>query len=181
MNDPRYLTQSAFIGLAALLYLVPARSSDAADAAAKPDVTKVLTKVHANNQKEIEVGKLGEKTAKSKEVIALARMLVKDHTAADRKVMAFAKKHKLDLGRSTGPAALNKKDADHLAAMAKTEPFDAHFVQMVLEDHQRDIAELSEARSTTDDADLKELIGRLLPALEKHQKAAQKLVDKAKL
>ncbi len=43
------------------------------------------------------------------------------------------------------------------------------------------LADLTQARDSTTDPKLKELISSLLPTLKKHEDMAQKLVDKAKL
>lgn len=145
-------------------------------AADAPATGEVLTKIHASNQKEIQMARMAEQHGKSKDVIAYAKALIKDHTAADKKVMAFAKKHKVDL-----PAAPTSPKDEHAAAMEKGANFDVHFVQGMLEDHKKTIAELTEIRDNTADAKLKGLITELLPALEKHEATAQKLVDKAKL
>ena len=54
----------------------------------------VLNKLHLSNQKEIEMGKVAEKGGQSKDVRNFGKDLVKDHTAADKKVAAPAPKRK---------------------------------------------------------------------------------------
>ncbi len=154
-------------GAAALLAL---RTASAADSTAD-----VLAKIHEANQKEISMGKLAEKQGKDKEVLALAKTIVKDHSEADKKVTAMAKKEKIDL-----PAAPSNKGAD-MENMAKGEAFDAHFAQTMLDDHKKTIEDLTKARDATSDAQLRHLITELLPQLKKHEEMAQKLVAKAKL
>lgn len=164
----------SWLGFGAALCLAPLAGAADAPASATSDV---LVKIHEANQKEIQMAKMAEQKGKSKDVIAYAKMIVKDHTAADQKVMAFAKKHKVELPAATAPAK-----HEHAAAMERGGPdFDAHFTQGMLEDHKKTIAELTQIRETTGDARLKALIAELLPALKKHEAAAQKLVDKAKL
>lgn len=182
MTMSRIFTYSA-LALAALLYVVPAQAAKKARADENPPSTAdVLTKIHAVNQKEIQAGQFAEKHAKNKDVIAYARTLITDHTQADDKVMAFAKKYNVDLGTTAaGMMAMNKKDLAHLTDIATGEQFDNHFVQMMIEDHKKTIAELTQARDASNDSDLKDLINGLLPTLKNHQEAAQKLMDKAKL
>ena len=43
--------------------------------------------------------------------------------------------------------------------------------------HKKDIAEVTEARDATPDPKLKKLLTELLPVLQKHEEAAQKIVD----
>jgi predicted outer membrane protein len=55
--------------------------------------------------------------------------------------------------------------------------FDAKFAQEMVDDHKRDIAEVTEARDATVDPKLKKLLTELLPTLQKHEETAQKIVD----
>ncbi len=170
-NNPtvRRHTLSLALGAAVLLAIAPAYAAD------PPATADVLAKIHDANQKEIRMGKVAEKNGKAKDVVALAKTIVKDHTEADKKVTAMAKKEKIDL-----PAAEANKD-DGMSDMAKGDAFDAHFAKTMLDDHKKTIADLTQARDATSDLKLRQLINELMPALQKHEEMAQKLVDKAKL
>src|SRR5215213_1268077 len=63
----------------------------AADATSGPDPADVLSKLHHANQMEIEAGKLAQEKGSSKAVKAYGKTLVRDHSAADKKVLATAK------------------------------------------------------------------------------------------
>jgi putative membrane protein len=140
-----------------------------AAAADPPDTAEVLGKLHQSNQKEIEMGKLAEKNGQSKEVKAYGKTLVKDHTAADKKVTALAKKEKVTLT----PASKE----DHSDMAPKGPEFDKKFSQAMLDDHKKDVAEAKSARDATKDEQLKTLLDGIVPTLEKHEEMAQKLVD----
>jgi putative membrane protein len=157
-----------FLGgsIAAAFMLIGATSR-----AADPPVTAdVLQKLHESNQKEIQAGKMAEKNGQSKQVKDYGKMLVKDHSAADKKVSALAKQETIDL---PAPAA----GAHEMSGMAADPSFDGKFAQEMLEDHKKDIAEVTEARDNTKDAKLKKLLSDMLPTLQKHEEAAQKIVD----
>jgi putative membrane protein len=139
--------------------------------ASPPATSDVLGKLHLSNQKEIEMGKQAQKDGQSKDVKAFGKTLVKDHTAADKKVAALAKKEKIDLAASTPSAK------DDMPPPAAGPDFDAKFGQMMLDDHKKDIGEVTEAQNATTDDQLKKLIADMLPTLEKHQALAQKIVD----
>jgi predicted outer membrane protein len=94
--------------------------------------------------------------------------LVKDHGAADKKVLALAKQEKIDL-----PAPAPMKDDD----MAKGADFDTTFAKSMVEDHKKDIGEATTARDSTTDDKLKKLLTAMLPTLQKHEDTAQKIVD----
>lgn len=153
-------------GALAALLLSPAM----VQAADPPATSEVLGKLHQSNQKEIEMGKVAQKHGSAKEVKAFGTMLVKDHTAADKKVIALAKKEKIDL-----PTA--KPPSDEMANMAKESDFDAKFAKDMLDDHKKDVAEATAARDSTTDDKLKKLLTEIVPTLQKHEDTAQKLVD----
>lgn len=153
---------SHVLPLFALLLGGVARAADA------PATADVLAKLHESNQKEIAMGKVAQKNGQSKDVIKFGKTLVKDHSAADKKVTALAKKEKLQL--PTPPEA-NHDD------MGKGADFDSKFAKDMLDDHKKDVAEVTEARDKTQDEQLKKLLTELLPTLQKHQDTAQHLVD----
>jgi putative membrane protein len=142
-----------------------------AQAADPPATSEVLGKLHQSNQKEIEMGKMAQKNGTSKEVKEFGKTLVKDHTAADKKVTALAKKEKVEL-----PAAAAGEGHE----MAAGADFDSKFAQEMLDDHKKDVAEVTSARDATNDEKLKKLLTELVPTLQKHEDTAQKLVETKK-
>jgi putative membrane protein len=151
-------------------------------AGAKPSVVEedpplqpaaILSKLHQTDLKEIEMGKLAEKDGKSKEVKNYGSTLVRDHTAADRRILAFAKVEHIGLG--AGGEKEKKMEMKPEAGPG----FDAEFAKEMMQDHQHDIAAVTEVRDSTADAKLKSLLSSLLPVLKKHEEIAQKIVDHA--
>jgi len=164
----RNVTKSLSFALAAVL--LSGAWGAAAVAADPPPTADVLMKLHHSNQKEIAMGKLAQKNGQSKGVKNYGKKLVKDHTAADKKVMAMAKQQKVDLMAGEAP----KHDMGDMGTGAD---FDAKFIQAMLDDHKRDIAEATAARDSTTDEKLKALLTGLVPTLQKHQDTAQALAD----
>ncbi len=142
--------------------------------AADVDTADVLKKLHHSNVREIEMGKLAEKSGKSREVKSFGKMLVQDHTAADKKVTALAKEEKADLGDMSAMKNDMKGDMEKMSSSAD---FDAKFSQSMLDDHKKDIAAAVDAASATKDQKLKKLLDELIPTLRKHEETAQKIVD----
>jgi putative membrane protein len=167
--SPLRRLRSGIAGAAGLLAL----AGGTALAATPPTPAEVLTKLHQSNTHEIAMGKLAQKNGQSADIKKYGKTLVKDHGAADKKVMAFAKKEKLEL-----PTTTDMK-ADH-ADMGTGAAFDAKFAQEMLDDHKKDVAEVMSARDSTTDDKLKKLLDDLLPTLEQHRDTAQKLVDAQK-
>ena len=168
-KGPREMKKMTLFGGAALAAILT--MPGLAQAADPPATSEVLGKLHQSNQKEIEMGKMAQKNGTSKEVKDFGKTLVKDHTAADKKVASLAKKEKFDL-----PAAAAGEGHE----MPAGADFDAKFAQEMLDDHKKDVAEATSARDATNDDKLKKLLTDLVPTLQKHQDAAQKLVDTKK-
>ncbi|HXI58450.1 MAG TPA: DUF4142 domain-containing protein [Polyangia bacterium] len=155
--------QFKFVSVACLLVGVQALAADA------PSTADVLGKLHRSNLKEVEMGKMAESHGQSKDVKKFGKMLVTDHSAADKKVSQLAKEEKIDLTSNT-PAESAEK-------MPMGAEFDAAFAKSMLEDHKKDVNEVKTALDATSDPKLKRLLNDIVPVLEKHQATAQKLVD----
>jgi putative membrane protein len=112
-----------------------------------------------------------QEKGQSKDVKSFGKTLVNDHTAADKKVMALAKQEKIEL-----PASPPMED-DKMKSASGAD-FDKAFAADMLEDHKKAIADVKEARDSTQDAKLKALLVATLPVLEKHRDTAQKLTDR---
>jgi len=138
-------------------------------AAEPPATSEVLNKLHASDQKEIQAGKMAEKQGQTKAVREYGKMLIKDHSAADKKVTTLAKKEKITL---TAP-----ETGAEMKNMPTGSSFDDKFARDMVDDHKKDIAEVTDARDNTTDPQLKKLLSDVLPTLQKHEDAAQKLVD----
>jgi len=130
-----------------------------------------LGKLHQANQKEIEMGTLAENNGQSQQVKDFGKTLVQDHTAADQQVADLAKREQIDLKGST-PMTTSQ--------MEKIPPgrdFDAAFAKIMLDDHRRVIATVQTALAGSGDAALKQLLGALLPTLQKHEMIARSIVN----
>ncbi len=154
-----------------IMFAASVLASGAALAAAPPTTADVLAQLHRSNQKEIAMGHMATAHGRSKGVKTFGATLVADHSAADKKVTALAKAEHVALADVSMAHAMN--------ALPSGAAFDAAFAKMMLEDHERDIAELEAARDSTSDEQLKRLLTDLLPVLHKHEDTARRLVDQA--
>jgi putative membrane protein len=165
----KYIRTAVLCGLTVGVLITAGADAQAAN---PPDTATVLGKLHKSNEKEIAAGKMAQKSGKSPDVKSYGKMLAKDHGAADKKVAALAKQEKIDLGAATPADA-----AGDMSGMASDPMFDKKFAKEMLDDHKKDIAEVTDARDNTADSKLKKLLSELLPTLQKHQDTAQKIVD----
>jgi putative membrane protein len=166
-NHGSWLKNGMLAGALAAAFAIGGSEALATD---PPVTADVLNKLHESNQKEIEAGKIAQKQGQSKEVRAYGKMLVTDHTAADKKVTGLAKKEKI-------PLSANEPGTDEMKSMKSGATFDDRFARDMVDDHKKDIAEVTEARNNTTDDQLKQLLSDMLPTLQKHETAAQKIVD----
>ena len=184
----RWLWAAATLSLLALS-LLPAASpaqdpaAGAAGSVAQADELKgsahTLWKLHQANQMEIKMGDLAKSNARAPAVKSYGELMVKDHTAADEKVTASAKKLNVDLDQPA-PAS-DKAEVDEgkskLDALrsAKGQDFDTQFLKTMVEDHKKVIAVVTSARADAAQKNIRPLLGELLPKLRHHLQLAQQL------
>lgn len=141
---------------------------------ATPEMTdgQLLSRVHHINQMEIEMGKLAVKKSKEKYVQEYGKDLQKEHAAADVKVKAVAQKVNAKL---TEPEALSEAEAiqmkEHKELMSKLEKlsgkeFDKQFLEGMKTGHEEAIHMLETVQVSN--ADVKNLIGDVLPTIRNH-------------
>jgi putative membrane protein len=122
---------------------------------------------------EIELGQIALKNAKDDDVRKYAERMVKDHSAADKKLQAIAAKQNLQLPQSL--------DAEHESLKAKLqglkgEDFDRAYVKAMANGHDKAVA-LFESASQQPQMpdDLKQFAASTLPTLEQHKEMAHSL------
>jgi putative membrane protein len=145
-------------------------------AGAMSDDARVVSKLHHINQMEIDAGKLAQDKGQSKQVRDFGARLVKDHQAADKKLMAYADKKGIDANAM--PPAGNDQEAkdqdkmDRLRNLSGAE-FDNQFASTMAEGHQKAIDLVQTSKDTVSDTQLRTMLTQLLPTLQKHEHMAQ--------
>ena len=142
----------------------PPPAHSAAKAAMSPDA-EFAQKAAMGGSKEVAEGKLVAGKTKNTDVKALANRLVTDHSAANKELMALMKTKHIGAG----------------APMKEAEPwktqtgaaFDRAWVDHVIEDHQKDIAEFEKEANSGSDPELKAWASGKLPTLREHLKMAE--------
>lgn len=169
---PRRIAVASTVLASLVLVAAPAAVAAEQPAAAGVDApstpSKVLIELHHANQKEIQMGQQAKEKGESAEVRNYGETLIRDHRDADQKVEKLAEKMNVEL---TPP----QKEVHQVPAGAG---FDEHFAKMMVEDHKKDIQKMREARDNLSDPQVKELIGDVLPTLEKHLDEAQDIANK---
>lgn len=143
----------------------------------------ILGHVHQVNVQEIEAAKLAQRSGTSK-VKDLAKTLLQDHQASERKVMAFAKQHKIaslprPVPQSEEDRQMEQQNKEMMTKLrsAKGEDFDRQFVQMMMMGHQRELAMTDPLIGKTQNAQIQSMLRDRRDVLQKHLEAAQKVMS----
>lgn len=125
---------------------------------------------------EVQLGEIAQQNAMSQSVKNFGAMMVKDHgnANADLKTLASAKKVTL-------PAAVGGKHQQHITDLTqlKGSEFDAKYINMMVDDHKKDI-DLFEDAADSEDADVKAFAAKTLPILKMHLDSAKAINDRLK-
>lgn len=142
---------------------------------------RIVSHLHHVNQMEIDLGKQAQKSGTST-VKGYADALVVDHTAADKDLVALAKKH----GLTTIPADKPMTDAErqdekdmtiavtHLKTLKGAE-FDKEYLNMMVSGHDKELTKIDVAISGATDPDLKSMLQSVKPVLQRHADQARDL------
>jgi putative membrane protein len=118
---------------------------------------------------EVEMGKMGQKQAKSADVKKFATLMVTDHTKANNQLKALAKKKGVTL-EAEAPKMDKMDDAS----------FDKNYMADMVKDHEKDVAEFEKEAKDGSDADVKAWANKTLPTLKKHLELAKETQGKLK-
>jgi putative membrane protein len=160
------------------------REAEKATAAHDLDAAKVLATLHQDNQNEIDIGKLAQQRGASKHTQEFGAMLVRDHTTADRKIMAYVKENNVVLESGDAMKLTEEKAKEGRELMAKLRglrgaELDKEFAAAMKEGHEKAIALVKDADDDVKDAKLKALLIELRPTLEMHLEHA-KMIEEGK-
>jgi putative membrane protein len=162
--------------------VVPAPATTTVLGATAPAVTFTTAESHfiavaaGAGMYEVEAARLALSRTSSPQVRSYAQMLLDQHTAANKELMALvsSKGHRVAPGL---PTELQQKISD-LSRMNGAD-FDRDFVKMTgVQDHTATIAEFEKARASVGDRDLRAFIDKSLPVLRTHLQQAQDLAGR---
>lgn len=129
-----------------------------------------ILKAASGGMMEVEVGKMAQEKGVDADVKAFGQKMVEDHGKANAELKALAASKNVTL-----PVAPIEEQQKHIEAMRamKGVAFDKHYMGMMVNDHNKDIAEFEKA-SQNEDADVKAFASKTLPVLKGHLDLAQK-------
>ena len=138
---------------------------------------RFLTDAASGGMTEVELGKIASTKAQNAEVKKFAEMMVTDHSKAGDELKALAAKKNITL--PTTPIAKHQSLIQKLQGLTGAE-FDKAYVEDMLEDHEKDVAEFEKQSESNPDADVKAFAAKTLPTLKKHLEAIKAIQAKMK-
>src|SRR5947209_17372406 len=124
---------------------------------------------------EVELGKLAIQKASSDDVKKFGQRMVDDHTKANDQLKQLAQQKGVDL--PSQPDAKDKATLDKLQKLSG-EQFDKAYMQDMVKDHTKDVAEFQKESKSAKDPDIKNFASQTLPTLQDHLKEAKSIAPK---
>lgn len=121
---------------------------------------------------EVELAQLAIRTSKTPALVAAANQIKTDHDAANKELMALAKRK---VHTPTALTAADKTQVHGKISSLKGADFDKEWIAMMIKDHTDAIALFTSAASSAD-PDIAAFATKTLPALKEHLKTVQALV-----
>ena len=134
-------------------------------------------KAAAGGAAEVEGGKVAEQRASSDKVKQFGARMVQDHGKANEELKQIAGGKGLQL--PSAPDAHHQQEMARLQKLSGAE-FDRAYMDHMVKDHKKDIAEFRKQASSGKDPEIKAFAAKTLPTLEEHLKMAEAANAEAK-
>jgi len=134
----------------------------------QPSETGFIEKASIGGLMEVEMGNLTTQKSKSPKVLAFAKRMVTDHTAANKELQEIAQ----SLGVKV-PEALPSAEQSHLAAMRQSQAneYDQSYMDMMVQDHAKTV-DLFNGAARFKNEKLRAFAVKTLPVLQQHHQMA---------
>jgi len=146
-----------------------ASSGSASGQVSAADKTFVM-KAAQGGLAEVELGKLAADKGQSDDVKKFGQRMVDDHSKANDQLKSVAQQKNIAV--PTEPSAKDKALKDKLSGLSGAQ-FDKVYMQHMVMDHKKDIAEFQKEANSGKDPDIKNFASQTLPTLQEHLKMAQ--------
>jgi putative membrane protein len=140
----------------------------------KEDDSQYLVDAAEVDMKEIELGKLAQKSANA-DIKALGQMMVDEHTKSSAATKALAAKKNITL-----PPSLTEKGQEAFKDLNdKTgADFDKKYAEMMVDGHEKTIEKMEKASEKATDEEVRMWAANMLPTLRKHLEHAKTTKEK---
>jgi len=124
---------------------------------------------------EVALGNYAQQNALSQRVKDFGAMMVRDHTKAGDELKQIAAAKNITLPADLGAEA--KKDVDDLMKK-KGKDFDKAYMNMMVDDHKKDVKEFEKAAKDCKDIEIKGFAEKTLPVLQVHLDSSKAIAGK---
>ncbi len=132
-----------------------------------------VMKAASGGMMEVEASQIAQQNAGHARVKAFADMMVQDHTNVNNELKGFASSRGLTIPQDS-LMTKHKSMLDKMRNMTG-KAFDKHYIDMMMNDHNKDINAFEKASNNSKDADLKAWAAKTLPTLRMHKDTVQAL------
>ena len=141
-----------------------------ATAAGQTADSKFVMDAAKGGMMEVEMGRMASDHATNPDVKQFAQRMVTDHTKANEELKTIASRKGITL-----PASIDASEKAKIDKMSKMSggAFDKAYMDDMVKDHKKDVAEFRKQANGGKDADIKGFASKTLPTLEEHLKMAQ--------
>ena len=124
-----------------------------------------VTKAAGGGMMEVELGKLAQTNASSQAVKDFAKQMVADHSKANAELQSIAAAENIDI-----PTAMPAEHMQHMQEFEakKGADFDKAYVAMMVEGHDKTIADFKTAAASNPNDKVKAFAAKTLPTIEGH-------------
>lgn len=137
----------------------------------------IMAQMTTANTTEIQQGKLARDRATNPQVKEFARMMVTDHTTLNQKGAQVASKLNITTNPGDKAEDMNEdaKDAAGDLKDARGADFDKKYIDLQVDEHQKTLDMLNNAKGATTNQDLLTAINGAIPVVQRHLERAKQL------
>lgn len=126
---------------------------------------------------EVKLGELASQKGQSADVKTFGQKMKFDHTKANDELKALADGKAVSLPADV--SAKQKQDMDKLSKLSGA-AFDKEYVRMMIEDHEKDVADFQKQAESGTNSELKAFASSTLPTLQMHLAMIKGISDRIK-
>jgi putative membrane protein len=154
-----------------------AKEANDKNSAVDDDTNDFIMKAAKGGMMEVQAGQMAQTNAASQDVKNFGGRMVTDHTKANDELKAIAAAKNVTI-----PAVLEGDHRAHLDDLGKKSgnEFDRAYMNMMVDDHDEDVALFEKVANNSKDADIKAFAAKTLPVLREHQQMAKDINAKVK-
>jgi putative membrane protein len=153
-----------------LLFVASASAQTVSDAD-----QQFMKEAAAGGMAEVDLGRLAARKGHNAQVRSFGNRMVRDHSKAAGELKSLASRKHVTL--PTTMTDEQKTEKANLMKLSGAE-FDREYMRMMVEDHDKDVADFQQKSTDAADAALKAWVTKTLPTLQDHQRLAHAIQGK---